>query len=72
MRKRSKTILHVNDTKLLFQDLSLLIEQSRKSVVSHVNNALTMLFWQIGGKINAHVLKHKRARYGEQIVATLS
>ena len=72
MKKHSKTIFPANDTILLFKNLSLLIEQSRTAVVSHVNNAVTMLFWQIGGKINAHVLEHKRARYGEQIVATLS
>lgn len=33
---------------------------------------MAMLFWQIGGRINVHVLEHKRARYGEQIVVTLS
>lgn len=60
------------DTKLLFQELSLLIEQSRQQVVSAVNNALTMLFWHIGDKVNSHVLQHKRAEYGKQIVATLS
>ena len=62
----------INDAILLYQDISLLIEQSKKSVVSHVNNAMAMLFWQIGGRINSHVLGHKRARYGEQIVVTLS
>jgi hypothetical protein len=71
-RKGSKNVLPGNETTLLFHDLSLLIEQSKKAVVSHVNNAMAMLFWQIGGRINAHVLEHKRARYGEQIVITLS
>lgn len=60
------------DTKLLFQELSLLIDQSKQQVVSAVNNTLTMLFWHIGEKINTHVLRHKRAEYGRQIVVTLS
>lgn len=60
------------DTKLLFQELSLLIDQSKQRVVSAVNNTLTMLFWHIGEKINTHVLRHKRAEYGKQIVVTLS
>lgn len=56
----------------LLSELSILIEQSKNSVVSYVNNTLTMLFWQIGNRINGHILNHKRAAYGEQIVATLS
>lgn len=60
------------DTKLLFQELSLLIDQSKQQVVSAVNNTLTMLFWHIGEKINAHVLRHKRAGYGKKVVVTLS
>ncbi|MCP4105800.1 MAG: DUF1016 domain-containing protein [Desulfobacteraceae bacterium] len=60
------------DTNLIFQELSELIEQSRHHLVSAVNNTLTMLFWHIGDKINTHILKHKRAEYGKQIVCELS
>jgi predicted nuclease of restriction endonuclease-like (RecB) superfamily len=60
------------DANLLYRELSELIEQSKRQLVSVVNNTLTMLFWHIGGKINAHILQHKRAEYGKQIVATLS
>jgi len=56
----------------LFNELSSLIEQSKRSVVSYVNNTLTMLFWQVGNRINSHILRHKRASYGEQIIVTLS
>lgn len=70
MNKQAKQI--TVDTKLLFRELSLLIDQSKQHVVFAVNNTLTMLFWQIGEKINSHVLRHKRAEYGKQIVATLS
>jgi predicted nuclease of restriction endonuclease-like (RecB) superfamily len=56
----------------LFNELSSLIEQSKLSVVSYVNSTLTVLFWQIGHRVNSHILRHKRAAYGEQIVVTLS
>lgn len=65
----SRPISHDNS---LFNELSCLIEQSKLSVVSYVNNTLTVLFWQIGSRINSHILRHKRAAYGEQIVVTLS
>ncbi|MFH1860628.1 MAG: PDDEXK nuclease domain-containing protein [bacterium] len=70
MSKQPKQI--TVDTKLLFQELSLLIDQSKQQIVSAVNNTLTMLFWHIGEKINMHVLQYKRAEYGKQIVVTLS
>ncbi|MDI6688630.1 MAG: DUF1016 N-terminal domain-containing protein [Desulfobacterales bacterium] len=37
-----------------------------------VNAGLTILYWQIGSRIRHDILKEKRARYGEEIVATLS
>lgn len=72
MKNISNSDLLPKETAQLFQALSILIEQSKKTVVSQVNNAISMLFWQIGDRINAHVLEHKRARYGEQIIVTLS
>lgn len=56
----------------LFNELSQLIEQSRTEVAVYANSSLTMLFWQVGRRINEHVLKNKRAEYGKQIVPTLS
>lgn len=56
----------------LFNDLSQLIEQSQQQLVSAANSTLTMLFWQIGNRINEHILQNKRADYGKQIVVTLS
>lgn len=56
----------------LISELSLLIEQSQHQVVIHANSTLTLLFWQVGKRINEDILKNKRADYGKQIVATLS
>lgn len=56
----------------LFNELSQLIEQSQRQVVSHANSTLTILFWQVGQRINEEILKNKRAAYAKQIVSTLS
>ncbi len=56
----------------LFNELSNLIEQSQRQLVSQANSTLTLLFWQIGKRINEDILQSKRADYGRQIVVTLS
>lgn len=56
----------------LLHDVRGLIEQARSAVAVTVNAGLTMLYWKIGKRINAEVLKGARAEYGERIVATLS
>ena len=56
----------------LFNEISALIEQSHTRLVSYSNSTLTLLFWQIGRRVNEFVLEHKRAEYGKQIVVTLS
>lgn len=56
----------------LFNELSNLIEQSKKQIAVQANSVLTILFWQIGNRINQDILKNKRAEYGKQIVPTVS
>ncbi len=56
----------------LYNEINTLIEQSRAQLVTQVNSTLTLLFWQVGRRINEFVLEHKRAEYGKQIVVTLS
>lgn len=56
----------------LYQELILLIEQSHRQMVSHANSTLTILFWQVGKRINEEVLHHTRAEYGKQIVPSIS
>lgn len=57
---------------LLFSDIKSLIDETRSAVAQTVNAGLTMLYWNIGKKINDDILKNERADYGKQIVATLS
>ena len=56
----------------LLLDIRHLIEEARAAVAVTVNAGLTMLYWQIGERVNAEILKGSRAEYGKQIVATLS
>ena len=56
----------------LFNDLSQLIEQSKNFVIVQANSVMTMLFWNVGKRINEDILQNKRADYGKQIVETLS
>lgn len=56
----------------LLNELSQLIEQSKQQVAVQANSAVTILFWQIGNRINQDILQNKRAEYGKQIVPTLS
>jgi predicted nuclease of restriction endonuclease-like (RecB) superfamily len=53
-------------------EISALIEESKQQVVRTANSTLTLLFWQVGKRINEEVLKNERAQYGKQIVATVS
>lgn len=56
----------------MLSDIRILIAESRNSVTQFVNSALTMLYWQIGKRINTEILKGERADYGKQIVVSLS
>ena len=60
------------DAQALVADVRQLIDASRAQLAGVVNSALTLLYWQIGRRINSEVLKGERAGYGEQIVLTLS
>lgn len=56
----------------LLADVRELIVQAREGVAVAVNSGLTMLYWQVGNRIHQETLGNKRARYGQEIVATLS
>lgn len=64
--------LNNNIENALFQDLTQIIEQGKKQVVSQVNSILTITYWHIGKKINDHLLKNERAEYGKEIVSPVA
>jgi len=56
----------------LFTEIKTLIDDGRRNVAVTVNAAMTMLYWQIGKRVNEEVLNDRRAEYGQQIVVSLA
>ena len=57
---------------LLVQDLAHIIEQGQKQVATQINSTLTLVYWQVGHRINTHILENQRAAYAQEIIPTLS
>lgn len=57
---------------VLFTDLAKIIEQGKTNLAKQVNSTITLVYWQVGYKINTHILENKRAEYGKEIVSTVS
>jgi hypothetical protein len=56
----------------LFSEITTLIEQSRQQVAVTINATMSMLYWQIGKRINDEVLNNERAEYGKHVVQNIS
>ena len=56
----------------LIADIRELIDSARQRAATAVNAELTLLYWQVGRRIQKEVLKGERAAYGQQIVQTLA
>jgi len=56
----------------LAADLRKLILSVRQKVARGVNTALVVLYWQLGERLRAEVLKLERAEYGKEILSTVS
>jgi len=69
---KQKLILNKDMDKNLFLEIKHLIEESRQSVAQAINAGLAAMYWNIGKRINEEVLGNKRAKYGKQILQTLS
>lgn len=59
-------------SKRLLDDLRGLIAETRQDVARSVNSALVILYWKVGKRIQAEILKGRRGEYGKQIVSALS
>jgi hypothetical protein len=62
----------MNTDNILFEEISALIEQTRRLIYSQAGKATIYLFWQIGQRFNDDILQNKRADYGKQIVSPLA
>ena len=55
----------------LLGELRAMIVQARAGVARAVDSALTTLYWHIGRRVRADILKQERAAYGQEIVSAL-
>lgn len=62
----------MNGDNLLFNEISALIEQSRRAIYAQASGTTILLFWKIGQSINNDILNNERADYGKKIVSALS
>jgi len=60
------------ENKNLVVELKSLILSIKEQVAISVNSSLTLMYWQIGYKINEKILKNSRADYGNEIVYSVS
>ena len=56
----------------LSQELTALIHSAKQRAAVAVNSEITLLYWQVGNRINQAVLGGERADYGKRVIATLS
>ena len=70
MSKKYSTQMVV--AKTLIDDIRCMIDEARTTVAATVNTGVTLLHWHIGKRINVKILEGGRAKYGKQILATLS
>ncbi|CEN44349.1 conserved hypothetical protein [Capnocytophaga canimorsus] len=67
MKKDTKPL-----NKNLLSELSVLIENGQQQIVFYANSTLTLVFWQVGKRINEDVLNNERATYGKRIVPMIA
>ena len=72
VKNKQKSVTNQKAILGLFNNISILIDQSRKRVVYHVNSEIVMVNWRIGKLIYGDILQHKRAEYGKAVMAGLS
>ena len=56
----------------LSNDVKTLIDSARQRAAVAVNAELTLLYWQVGRRINSEILKGERAEYGKAIIPDLA
>ena len=70
--KKDVNVLSKIFPRQLYSDVKQLIDESRYLAAQTVNSVLSMLYWNIGSRINSEILKNGRAEYGKNVIAELS
>ncbi|SFT85627.1 Predicted nuclease of restriction endonuclease-like (RecB) superfamily, DUF1016 family [Algoriphagus locisalis] len=70
---KSQELEYMKDIdKLLFQDLASIIENGKREITAQINSTLTLVYWQVGNRINKHILENQRAEYGKEIIPKIA
>jgi len=65
------SLLPINNSQF-FGEIREMIDKARQVVATAVNAELSILYWNVGRRINNEILQHRRAEYGAEIVKQLS
>lgn len=57
---------------ILIEDICKLIGDSRRRIAINVNSELCLLNWHVGNRIKEDILHNQRAKYGKEILSSLS
>lgn len=56
----------------IFDDIKQLINESKRHIAVEVNMTMSMLYWNIGSRVNNEILNNQRAEYGKQVIFALA
>jgi len=70
-QKNELQLAETEPEKILFSNVSQIIEKRKINIISAANNQIVLMFWEIGKYINSAILGMERAEYGKRIVKTL-
>jgi predicted nuclease of restriction endonuclease-like (RecB) superfamily len=56
----------------LLDEVRRLIDSARERAAVAINAELTLLYWQVGHRVQAEVLRGSRAEYGQQVIRSLA
>jgi predicted nuclease of restriction endonuclease-like (RecB) superfamily len=56
----------------LLEDLRKVMDQTQRSIATTVNTSLALGYWHVGNRILREILQGERAKYGHEIVVTVS
>jgi predicted nuclease of restriction endonuclease-like (RecB) superfamily len=56
----------------LFSEIRQLIDAAKQRAAVAINSEITLLYWQVGDRIQTEILQRQRAEYGKQVITDLS
>ena len=65
-------LIKKSEYKNILNDLVSIVEKTKTQIAIQANSSLTIMFWQIGKRIQSDILENNRAKYGKEIVVSLS